>query len=129
MAYMNQERKRIISEALKPVLRKYGMKGILSVRNHSTIVLNLKSGKIDFRKYFARKDVEYDANSYHMDINPYWYHEYYTGVAKDFLAETFTALKSANWYDRSDAMVDYFDTAYYVDVNVGSWSKPYVVAE
>jgi hypothetical protein len=25
--------------------------------------------------------------------------------------------------------VDYFDTAYYVDVNVGKWNKPYVVTQ
>jgi hypothetical protein len=29
------------------------------------------------------------------------------------------ALKSADWYDESDAQTDYFNTAYYVDVNVG----------
>jgi hypothetical protein len=23
-------------------------------------------------------------------------------------------------------MVDYFDTAYYVDINIGKWNKPYV---
>ena len=35
------------------------------------------------------------------------------------------ALKSADWYDKSDAMTDYFNTAYYVDVNIGKWDKPY----
>jgi dipeptide/tripeptide permease len=34
-------------------------------------------------------------------------------------------MKSADWYDKSDAQVDYFNTAYYYDVNVGSWNKPY----
>jgi hypothetical protein len=34
-------------------------------------------------------------------------------------------MKSADWYDRSDSQSDYFDTAYYVDVNVGKWDKPY----
>jgi hypothetical protein len=31
------------------------------------------------------------------------------------------------WYDNSDAMIDYFDTAYYVDINVGQWNKEYQV--
>ena len=48
MAYMNQERKQKITQALKPILAKYKVKGSLSVRNHMTIVLTLKSGAIDF---------------------------------------------------------------------------------
>jgi hypothetical protein len=48
MAYMNQEKKAKIAAKIKPLLKRYGLKGSLAVRNHSTIVLNLKSGKIDF---------------------------------------------------------------------------------
>ena len=33
------------------------------------------------------------------------------------------------WYDRVHAQVDYFDTAYYVDVNIGQWKKPYKLVE
>jgi hypothetical protein len=36
-------------------------------------------------------------------------------------------MKSAGWYDNSDAQIDYFDTAYYYDVNIGNWKKPYKV--
>ena len=35
-------------------------------------------------------------------------------------------MKGNKWYDKSDAMVDYFDTAYYIDINIGKWNKPYV---
>lgn len=31
------------------------------------------------------------------------------------------------YYDNSDAMIDYFDTAFYMHINVGSWNKPYEV--
>jgi hypothetical protein len=31
------------------------------------------------------------------------------------------------WYDNSDSMIDYFDIAYYVDINVGNWNKEYQV--
>ena len=62
-----------------------------------------------------------------LDINPYWFHEHFSGKAKDFLTDAMKALKSADWYDESDAMVDYFNTAYYVDINVGKWNKPYTV--
>jgi len=29
------------------------------------------------------------------------------------------------WYDNSDAMTDYFDTAYYTNIRIGKWDKPY----
>jgi hypothetical protein len=140
MAYMNQEKKAKISAQLKPILKKYNIKGSLSVRNHSTIVLTLKSGKIDFienfietdcKKYNAKvmsaEQIAYIRKNKNLDVNPYWFQEHFTGTAKGFLIETFNALKSANWYDKTDAQIDYFDTAYYCDVNIGSWNKPYTV--
>jgi hypothetical protein len=60
-------------------------------------------------------------------VNQFWFHEHYDGEAKAFLTEAIDALKSADYYDRSDAMTDYFDTAYYMDINIGRWDKPYVV--
>jgi hypothetical protein len=140
MAYMNQERKAKIATVLKPILAKYGVKGSLSVRNHSSIVLTLKSGKIDFIENFIKTDadsyigrkmdqnqIDYLRKNQAMDVNPYWFQEHFTGVAKDFLTEAFKALKAADWYDESDAMIDYFNTAYYVDLDVGKWNKPYIV--
>ena len=136
MAYMNQERKQKIAQALKPILAKYKVKGSLSVRNHSSIVLTLKSGAIDFignsnricgndfyqvQRGFKPNDMGYD------QVNPYWFQDHYDGDAKAFLTEAFKALKSADWYDESDAMTDYFNTAYYVDVNIGKWNSPYIV--
>ncbi len=124
MAYMNQQMKATIAKNLKPVLKKFGVKGTLSVRNHSTIVLTLKSGKIDF---FADYGDREDARKFGIDVNPYWFHEHFTGKSKQFLTEAFNALKSANWYDESDAQVDYFNTAYYFRINVGKWNKPYIM--
>jgi hypothetical protein len=48
MAYMNQEKKARIAAAIKPVFKKYGLKATLSVHNHSSICVNIKSGPIDF---------------------------------------------------------------------------------
>lgn len=122
MAYMNQEKKAVIAAKLKPVLKKYGVKGTLSVRNHSSIVLNVKSGKIDFFTDYGDRE---DARKFGIQVNPYWFQDHYVGTAKKFLAEAFDALKSAGYYNNSDAMTDYFDTAYYYDINIGKWNKPY----
>ncbi len=136
MAYMNSEMKTQIAAKIKPILAKYGVKGSLSVRNHSTIVLTLKSGKIDFVGNLNKVCSSPDNPRSHefrpvtngnIDVNQYWYQNHFDGVAKKFLDEVIPAMKGADWYDRSDIMTDYFDTAYYFDVNVGKWNKPYIV--
>lgn len=137
MAYMNQSRKAVIAEAVKPILKRYGVKGSLSVRNHSTIVLTLTEGKVDFigdmntTRQFGYITTELNKDEmrkrYELNVNPYWYQEHYTGRTLAFLSEIFPAMKAADWYDRSDAMVDHFDTAYYFDLHVGRWNKPYRV--
>mgnify|MGYP003331351214 FL=1 len=135
MAYMNQEKKAKIVSAVKPILKKYGVKATFAVRNHSTICLNVKAGNIDFIENYiqtgqrmSEDQVAFIRKNKSIDVNPYWFQDHFSGKAKSFLSEAFTAMKSAgNWYDRSDAQIDYFDTAYYVDVNIGSWKKPYEV--
>ena len=136
MAYMNQERKAKITKMLKPILAKYKVKGSLSVRNHSTIVLTLKFGAIDFIGnsnrvcgndfYQVQRGFKPTTSGYDQ-VNPYWFQDHYDGDAKAFLTEAFKALKSADWYDESNAMIDYFNIAYYVDVNIGKWNSPYIV--
>lgn len=143
MAYMNQTKKQTIASKVKPILAKYGMKGSLSVRNHSTIVLKLTAGKIDFitdMRHLMHGNIPSSVGTeatrreelrkrYSLDINPYWYHEHYTGESLAFLSEIIPAMYGADWYDRSDIQTDYFDTAYYIDVNVGSWNKPYTITK
>jgi hypothetical protein len=64
-----------------------------------------------------------------MPINRYWYQEHFTKPVADIIGKIVKALESADYYDRSDAMVDYFDTAYYMDIDVGQWDKPYVYSK
>ena len=93
MAYMNQERKAKIAAALKPVLKKYGIKGTLSVRNHSSINLNIKSGSIDFignsnrvcgSSHYLTSGGFRPITQGYMDVNPFWFQDHFDGVAKAF---------------------------------------------
>lgn len=130
MAYVSQNLKAKLAPKIKSVLKKYGVKGTLAVRNHSTLVLNIKSGKIDFIKNFnetmnSHSCLHISAEGC-IDVNPYWYHNHFTGKAKDFLGEVISAMKEGNW-DNSDIQTDYFDVGWYIDVNIGKWNKPYIV--
>ena len=139
MAYFNQERKKERAPAIKAILKKYNVKGSLAVRNHMTFVLNIKSGSIDFIENFIQTDIdkpygnkmsteqiEYIRKNRSLDVNTYWYQEHYSGKAKSFLKEVLVAMNGGN-HDNSDVQTDYFDVGWYVDVNIGSWDKPYIL--
>ena len=120
MAYVSQEMKRELAPAIKAICKKYGIKGSLAVRHHSTLVLNIKSGKIDFAKDSTADNYNYQVNTYHTD-------SHYTGKAKKFFAEVIAAMKGPEFFDNSDAMTDYFHVSHYIDINLGNWNKPYVL--
>lgn len=134
MAYMNQEKKAVLAPAIKAVLKKYGVKGTIGVRNYSTLVVNLREGALDFigaanednrRVAERRGQTPYEVKGYYQ-VNPYYAHESSNAKVGRFFKELLAAMRGDMWYDRSDAMTDYFDTAYYTDINVGNWDKPYV---
>jgi len=119
MAYVSQDDKKKLAPAIKAVLKKYNMKGSIAVRNHSTLVVNIKSGAIDFGQ---------DARDGYLQVNPYWIDEHYTGTARDFLNELLDAMKGPDFFDHSDIQTDYFNRSHYTYINVGTWNKPYALA-
>jgi hypothetical protein len=135
MAYMSQEKKSKIAPKVKKVLQKYGVKGTLAVNNHSTLVLNIKSGKIDFigninevcgKKHYQVSNGFRPITQGYADVNPYWYKDHFDGKALAFLKELIPAMNDGN-HDNSDAQIDYFDVGWYIRVNIGKWNKPYIL--
>jgi hypothetical protein len=123
MAYMSQELKKQLAPAINAILKKYGVKGTLAVRHHMTLVLNIKSGEIDF---FG--DYYLDADRGFMSVNNYWYKDHFKDDALDFLNELLPAMNAGN-YNNSDVMTDYFDIGWYIDINIGKWDKAYILKE
>lgn len=125
MAYMSQERKKALVAKAKPILSKYGVKATFAVRNHSTLVCNIKSSHIDF----MGGDLVWKKSSLtseYMDVNPYHYENQFQGRALAFLKELIPVMNDGN-YDKSDIMTDYFNVGWYIDINIGEWKKPYVL--
>ena len=126
MAYMSQEKKAKIAPAVKAILKKYKVKGSLSVRNHSSLVLTIKEGSVDFYSdYGTTPEARKDAEKFGIQVNPYWYQDHFVGKSKKFLEEVIPAMNSGN-HNNSDIQSDYFDVGWYIDVNIGKWNKPYV---
>ena len=127
MAYVSQDLKAKLAPKIKAICKKYGVKASLAVRNHSTLVLNVKSGKVDFiGDYGSTPETRADAEKFGIQVNPYHYKSHFNGDAYFFLSEVIPAMNDGNW-DKSDIQTDYFNCGWYVDVNIGKWNKPYAL--
>ena len=120
MAYVSQKDKAKLAPQIKKVLNKYGMKGSISIRHHSTLVVTLQSGAIEFDH--SHGDGYTQVNVYHID-------SHYTGKAKAFLTELLAAMKGPDYFNNDDAMTDYFHRSHYTDINIGKWNKPYFLQD
>ena len=127
MAFISQQDKKTLAPAIKSVFKKYGLKGTIAIKNHMTLCANVSAGRLDLLGAAAavsslRSTGYYQANAYqptnqkYKDINPDIFY-FYEDLKK--------AMKGALWFDKSDIMTDYFHTAYFLDINIGRWDKPY----
>ena len=135
MAYISQTEKQAIAPAVKALLKQYGLKGSLSINHHSTLVLTLTAGAIDFFASANRKNKEFaeqrgeivrEVKDY-MNVNVHWVDSHFDGAAAEFLGKAIQALRGEGWYDNTDLQSDYFDTKHYVDIRIGKWNKPYIL--
>lgn len=117
MAYISQKDKAELAPGIRAVLKKYGMKGTIAIKHHFSLVVNVQSGPLDFTH--SHGDGYTQVNTYHID-------RHYSGDVRQFLNELVVAMKGTKWFDKSDIQSDYFHTAYYIDINIGRWNKPYV---
>ena len=134
MAYVSQDMKRAKAPVIKAVLKKYNIKGTVSVDNHSSLVVTLASGEMDFigeanrynREVAERRNERFYPVEGNYSVNTYYLDEQYKGKMRSFLKELLAAMHGTDWFDESDSMTDYFHTAFYTDIKVGRWNKPYV---
>jgi hypothetical protein len=136
MAYISTDEVKEVRKALK---ERFKNKLKFSVRreHYSSLAVSIMSGEINF--YDGSLDREdpwnKEAPAHKFDgyeqINNYYPENY--GKHAEMFKDIITIMKTApakaeggrEWYDRSDAMVDYFDTAFYTNLTIGKWNKPY----
>lgn len=126
MAYADQDLKRKIAAALKPVVPG-GWKYSLAIRHHSTVVLTITSAPFDLIRAFKPSEWFNPETATELDVNPYHYRSHIEDeCVADVFDQIFAALNIDN-YDRSDLQSDYFDKGYYVSVHIGRWDRPFQV--
>lgn len=133
MAYVSKEDKVKIVAAVKAVLPK-NWKATFAVNNGSTIVMTIKSTPLTLEEILGKEACD-ELNDYHrfdgvlgyVDIN---HHRLDRDIKDDFarsiLEKVVDALNTDN-YNNSDIMTDYFDVGHYIDLQFGSFDKPYLV--
>ena len=127
MAFITQQDKKTLAPAIKAVFKKYGLKGTIAIKNHMTLCANVSAGRLDLIGAAAqvgdfRSSGYYQANAYRPT------NEKYKDINIDifnFYEDLKKAMEGAIWFDKSDIMTDYFHTAFYIDINIGQWNKPY----
>jgi hypothetical protein len=121
MAYVSKKDKEVIVKNCKKVLDAYETKGTFRIENYSTIVLTIKKSKLNLlpERYQERG---YSSNFHISQLASYF------GKNSEefkFLSEIEVAMKSAGWYNNTDSMIDYFDTAYYYRLDIGNYKTPF----
>ena len=116
MAYVSQNDKKELSVGIKKVLKKYGCKGNIGVKNHMSLYVDVMEGPIDFK---------HTHGDGYTQVNTYWIDDHWSGVAKDFLNELLTEMKGKKYFNNDDIQTDYFCRSHYTDINIGKYNKPY----
>ena len=78
MAFISQQDKKDLAPSIKAVLKTYGMKGTISINHHSSLVVTVQSGVLDFSGHFSHGDGYIQVNTYHIDT-------WDSGTKRDFL--------------------------------------------
>ena len=139
MAYISQQDKKELMPGIKKVLKTYNMKGTVSIRHHSTLIVTLSEGELDLirvendirRERHARNNygelylVDSTFNQSYHQLNKFV--ELGEHLVHNFYQNMFKAMKGDKWFDKSDIMTDYHHIAYYCYIDVGrSKLKPYI---
>lgn len=125
MAYINAKDVQAIRNELKATFPKF--KFGVRKSHHSSVDVTIKAGPTDFSDCFRGDEGYAQINQYHTHM--YGDHQAFFDKVHDIIktapirGEGYH--KNKGWYDNSNSMIDYFETAYYIHMQVGSWNQPY----
>lgn len=131
MAYVSQDRKKLLAAAVAKVMPK-DWKYTMRVRAHSTIVLTIRQAPVDLVKQavdYSPDKLSIGQGQYYLQINTSHPDLYYSSGSNTYkiIRDILEALNSGN-HDNSDAMTDYFDVGWYVELGIGEYNSPFLHA-
>jgi hypothetical protein len=138
MAYINAQEVKAIRNELKAQFPDFKF-GVRKGAGSLSVDVSIKSGPVDFIENYNQVTGDRKgclAEGY-LQINQYWFQDHFDSEAKNMIEQVLRIIKIApstipggrRWFDESDAMTDYFHTAYYIHLQVGDWNQPYVLVK
>lgn len=138
MAYIGADEVKAIRDALKVRFPKFKF-GCRKGSGSLSVEVTVKQGSIDFFDSYNRTVSSRPGGFRNgspaeksLQVNQFWFQEHFDGEAKDTIEEILRIIKTApnrKWYDNSDIQSDYFDTAFYIHLNIGEWNRPYALVK
>ena len=139
MAYINAAEVKAIRNELKKELPQYKFGVRKGSGGHSVEVTFVKGPAFEKFETYDRYQGEFkevDLNEGYHQVNHYWVKESAGEANAPVMEKVIEIIKTAPmkaggdaWYNNSDIMTDYFDVAYYFDINIGKdYQNGYVVA-
>jgi hypothetical protein len=127
MAYISAEDVKAIRVELKQAFPNWKF----AVRKSSgslSVDVVIKQGTVDFSE---------NLQNGHAQVNQYWIDSHWASAeAREVLKRINEIMHNApgraggkKFYDNSDAMTDYFDTAFYTHLSIGNWNQPYALVK
>ena len=111
---------------MKDLFKKRGFKGRVGGQGSSTLKITITEGplRLPTGPGYEPKD-KYGEERF--QVNPYRFNDSdaLSEEWKDFLNELDVAIKKDIWFDKSDSMIDYFHTAFYISITIGTRDKSY----
>jgi len=138
MAYINAQEVKAIRDELKKALPQYKFGVRKSSGGHSVGVTFIKGPAFEKFETYDRYQGEFkevDLNEGYHQVNHHWIKESAGEANAPVMEKVVEIIMTAPvkaggkaWYNNSDIMTDYFDVAYYFDINIGKdYKTGYVV--
>ena len=124
MAYISKEDVAAIRTELKAKFPKWKF-GVRKGAGSLSVDVTIKQGTAAFEgKTYAQ-------------VNQYWIDSHWTDAEDRMVLNKINEIihnapgraGGKKFYDNSDAMTDYFDTAFYTHLSIGAWDAPYTTVE
>ena len=94
------------------------------------------SGSLSVDVNILRGTCAFEGNTY-QQVNQYWINDHWKdeddnkalNMINEIMHNAPGRAGGKKFYDNSDAMTDYFDTAFYTHLSIGQWNKNYECVE
>lgn len=127
MAYISAQDVKAIREELKAEFPKFKF-GVRKGSGSLSVDVTIKQAAFAFEDQFEKQGQGY------AQVNQYWIKDHFSNAEeREFILKVNEIMHNAPgraggkvFFDESDAMTDYFHTAFYTHLQIGSWDQPYI---